>query len=292
MHAGLSSDDASPVLQSCGFADLGQSNEQAELAALTKRTHLRGCRLAVCLDRSRFNLSQVEAPAVADGERLQALTWKVKDLIDYPLDELVLDYVDIPPTKSAAEMVYTVASRRSDIQQIVDCTQGGEGILERIDIPALALQNISARLPFADEGVAFLNLARRDSQLILGRAEKLYLSRGVDVQSSELQEALRSSEHAPSNALFERLLLDVQRSLDYYDSFFADPPIQHLLVSAVDTAFDELIDHLSRNLAIAVRPLRLDDLVTVSDSLSIEAEFSGELMLAVGAALWQEDLAS
>ena len=222
-------------------------------------------------------------------ELLQALTWKVKDLIDFPLDELVMDYVDVPPTKSGSEMVYAVTSREASIQQIVDHTLAVEGLLERINIPAFALQNIVSCLPQTEQGIALLNLTQRDSLLTLSRGEKLYLSRGVDARSTDLRERQATLDGSLDFTLFDNLLLDIQRSLDYYDSFFADPPIRHLVVTAADHAYDDLIEYLDQNLTIEVRSLSLEELITPAEQLALEPEYIGELMLAVGAALCPMD---
>ena len=286
-YAGLASGDQLPLLRSCGFTAAEKKVALTQLQTLATHEHLKDCQLGVCLDSSRFNLSLVDAPTVGRDELLQALTWKIKDIIDFPLNELILDYVDVPPTKSAGEMVYAVTSHEAAIQKIVDQTSVREGALERIDIPALALQNILSRLPQAEEGVALLNLMQHDSLLTLGREEKLYLSRGVDIRSVHLRDMEIRVDRSRAMTLFDNLLLDVQRSLDYYDSFFVDPPIRHLLVPTADHAFDELIDYLDQNLSIDVDGFTLDELVVSEENLSIDPEYLGEVMLAVGTALWQ-----
>lgn len=290
--AELSADESSPVLQRCGFSAFRQSAAQGDLHELLRREQLTDARLAICLDRSRFNLSLLEAPAVEAAEIAQALSWKVKDLIDFPLDKLVLDYVDVPTTKSSGAMVYAVTSHEAGIREIVDEVNAGKGLLERIDIPALALQNLASRVSFADEGIALLNLTHRDSLLTLGRGEKLYLSRGVGAHSSNLRNVQMEAENLLATPAPDDLLLDIQRSLDYYDSFFVDPPIRHLIIPTVESLYDDLIDYLDQRLAINVRRLSLDEVMIPGDSLSIDTEFFGELTLAIGAALWRRDLVS
>ncbi len=289
-YAGLTVRGQQPVLQSCGFTSAPQHALLNQLDTVSQDQGFKNCQWGVCLDSSRFNLSLIETPSVGKDELLQALTWKVKDLIDFPLDELVMDYVDVPPTKSGSEMVYAVTSREASIQQIVDHTLAVEGLLERINIPAFALQNIVSCLPQTEQGIALLNLTQRDSLLTLSRGEKLYLSRGVDARSTDLRERQATLNGSLDFTLFDNLLLDIQRSLDYYDSFFADPPIRHLVVTAADHAYDDLIEYLDQNLTIEVRSLSLEELITPAEQLALEPEYIGELMLAVGAVLCPMDL--
>lgn len=290
VYARLNLESPRPLLTSCGYEPVAPEKGNAELEALTQLHSLRGCQLGVCLAEGSFQLSLLEAPAVKRSELHQALQWRVKDLIDFPLEELVLDYVDVPPTKSGSGLVYAVTAQAPAIQTIVDQTSSGVCTLERIDIPALALQNLAGRLPEAEAGIALLNLTRQDSLLTLGRGQKLYLSRGVDVHSTDLTGEGDALQDAPNLALYEQLLLDIQRSLDYYDSFFVDPPIRHLLISSQDRAYDGLIDYLSENLTIDVRGLYLDEILNPGEDLAIEVSYLGELMLAVGTALWQAEL--
>jgi MSHA biogenesis protein MshI len=262
-----------------------------DLQTLLKREQLHRHRLAICLDRSRFNLSLVEAPAVAPSEIPQALAWKVKDLIDYPLEQMVLDYVDVPATKSSTAMVYAVTSHEARIQELVREVDQVQGSLERIDIPALALQNLASRLALTDEGVALLNLTHRDSLLTLGRGEKLYLSRSVDALCSQLRTGALPAGQLQSSPLLDDLLLDIQRSLDYYDSYFVDPPIRHLIIPSMGDLYDELIDFLDQNLAVDVRRLDLEEVLVPGPELKLEGEYFGELTLAIGVAMWQQELA-
>lgn len=291
-HAELLIDKQEVCLQSCGYQPAEQANVLSLLSGLHKDETLSDCQLSICLESSRFNLSLIETPAVDQSELQQALIWKVKELIDYPLNELILDYVDVPVTRSGNEMVYTVTARESSIQEILDYIRPNTWKLERIDIPALALQNVLSRMPHSEEGIALLNLTRRDSLLTLGRGDKLYLSRSVDIHSTELTSLQIGQDGHIDSSLLDNLLLDIQRSLDYYDSFFVDPPIRRLLVSNPDHASDALIEYLGENLAIEVKGFTLEDIASTTEDLVIDQEHYGELVLAVGAALCPAGLVS
>lgn len=286
--AGLDFSGRLPALTDIGFAASAPGEESKKLTELVNSERFRGHQFSICLDPSRFSLSQVEAPAVSDEEKLQALSWKIKDLIDYPLKDLVLDYVDMPDIKSGAGMLFAVSARRQVIQAIVDQVGAGDGNLQRIDIPAFALQNIISRLPEAEEGVALLNLTQDASQLVVGRGKRLYLSRMIDSHSEDVRTEVPVPDFSPLLERFESLLLEIQRSLDYYDSYFTGPPIRHLLVSAGDNGFDELIAYLNQNLTAQVRRLMLENLVDDESRRLPGVEQYGEAMLALGAALWDE----
>ena len=81
-----------PALQSCHYIETDQPAEQLRQLGRYVRDHAlkrRSC--IVVLDESSYNLIQMDAPPVQDDELVAALRWSVKDLIDYPIDDAVID---------------------------------------------------------------------------------------------------------------------------------------------------------------------------------------------------------
>jgi MSHA biogenesis protein MshI len=89
-----------------------------------------------------------------------------------------------------------------------------------IDIPELSLRNLAARLPEAAAGLILLWLARSCAQLLVIKGDTLYVARG-----------LRYAGEGPD---VEAIALELQRSLDYFESYYEQAPIAHLLVAPFD----------------------------------------------------------
>ena len=51
--------------------------------------------------------------------------------------------------------------------------------ISALDIPELALRNLTALLPEDERGLAFLSLGRTQGMLILTRGQNLYLTRRI-----------------------------------------------------------------------------------------------------------------
>jgi MSHA biogenesis protein MshI len=92
--------------------------------------------------------------------------------------------------------------------------------------------------------------------------------------------------------LFERIALDVQRSLDNFDRMYSSIPLAHLLVAPIP-GVDGFLAHLRANLTISVVPLdvsRVLDLGAVPALLDPLRQF--QCLRAIGAALRDEPVAA
>jgi MSHA biogenesis protein MshI len=92
-----------------------------------------------------------------------------------------------------------------------------------------------------------------------------------------------------TNELFDRVVLEVQRSLDYYDSHFRQAPISTIALAPMPREVPGLVDYLKANLSANVITMDLAKL------MECEAELKPELqsvcLTVLGAALRQEERA-
>ena len=54
------------------------------------------------LDDADYQMQLVEAPSVPREEMRSAVRWKLKDLLDYPVDAATIDVADVPTDRSGA----------------------------------------------------------------------------------------------------------------------------------------------------------------------------------------------
>ena len=84
------SDRGHPVLQSCRFL-AGEENTPPPLSQYIDEQGLKGMTCNVVIPSSSYSLLLSEAPNVEDTELADAMRWKGKDLIDFPIEEAILD---------------------------------------------------------------------------------------------------------------------------------------------------------------------------------------------------------
>ena len=123
---------------------------------------LRGADVSI-MAPSSYSLLLVEAADVEPAELRAALRWRIKDLIDFHIDDTVIDVFDLPgdTPRGRARMMYVVATRAAAVRARVNTVEDSHLHLSAIDIPELALRNVAALLPEDVGGVALLHLCAR-----------------------------------------------------------------------------------------------------------------------------------
>lgn len=240
---------------------------------------LDGGRCTLLLPPGQYQLLQIDAPAVAAEDLRNAVRWQIKDMVDFPVEDAGIEC--LPPVAGArAGQIYAVAASHSVLQSWVRLFQEAKAPLHAIDVADLAQRNVSALFEDRNRGLAMLAFDDSGGRLSFTFRGELYFTRHIEVVTAEMANA---SDQPGS--LYERVLLDVQRTLDNVDRSYSGIPIARLLVAPPPGAA-KFVDYLRENLYQPVEMLdfaRFIDLVRVP-ALAHPAR-QGEAMLAIGAAL-------
>lgn len=268
-----------PRLERCVYEKQGAQDPFARiLARLSRRVPA-----VSVLDPTGYRLLLVEAPDVPADELRAAVRWRVKDLIDFHVDDAVIDVFEMPSHARGGpnRMMYAVTARAELVKQQIDLVEGAGLKLDVIDIPELSLRNVATLLEDGQRGTAFLYLGDRRATLLLVRQGVLYLARYVETGVSTLVEV---GELRPE--LVAGLALEIRRSLDYFESHYEQTAIHQLYTSGLDSA-DR--DQIANELGIAVHDVNLNAVLEMDEALSPELQ---RLCLpAIGAALRNDPVA-
>lgn len=259
--------------------------EAATLKHLAHERGLRRTRISTWLKPGDYRLSLASAPEVPREELHAAMRWRVQELIDFPAAEAVYDVFTPPPQEHAthARDVFVVAARNQVVNARVKSLREADMAPTIIDIPEMALRNLAALSPHAQRGVAILSLRAESGLIALVRGDELCLSRTLETGARQAADGLGAA-----NA-FDRIVLELQRSLDFYEAHFRFGPPAAVLVLPGAAGIPELLAHLRANLSLPVEELALAQLMDVACSLPAFAD--DEPLLTLGAALRVEDAA-
>ena len=275
------SGDGKPVLRASSFYRSvgGQGTSVQDVSAL----RIRQAPVSCVLEHGDYQMQLVETPNVPDAELRQAVAWRVKDLVDYSLDEAIVDLFHLPrhSTASARAIAYAVISRNETVEESVTAARAQVAHpVSIVDIPELCLRNISTMLPDEEHGAAFLHFTDTDGFLTITRAGRLHVVRHIPTGRKTFVENADDSFFVNERAA--GIALDVQRSLDYYESHYDYRPIQKLYLGP-GTGLDVLPKALNENLGLEIVQLELEDLFEIEGELA--AEDQGRCLIAAGAAL-------
>jgi len=108
---------AVPKLTACAFHSCAAAERSKALQDIVKQHHLTGATCVSVLEHGGYQLLQVEAPDVDPLELKAAIRWRIKDLIDFHVDDAVIDVFEMPANGPRARTMYAVAARRPDIDE-------------------------------------------------------------------------------------------------------------------------------------------------------------------------------
>jgi len=249
------------------------------LAKLVKDLNLAGKQVSYVLNPSDYGLHLVEAPGVEPEELRAAVRWKIKDLLDMKAEDAAIDVFQVPKDAyRGRDLVYVVAAQKSRIQAIIEMVNQAEMELAVIDIPELVMQNIVISYLDDGRGLAFMDLRRTGSTMNISRGGDLYLTRRINTQLG--QEAMRSPEW---DSLKDRLVLEIQRSLDYYESQSGKSQITEVVIAQRQTDTEELTRELDSLLPSKVSALDLSQ--HLEGDVTLTPELQQVALTAIGATL-------
>jgi len=269
-----------PRVTVCDFRPVSDAEDVGRVLLRLAMDHdLKHARCTLALEPGEYTVVATEAPAVPKEELRSAVRWRVKDLVDFPIDEATLDVFDAPGDSAGPRSIYVVAARNGAIRRIAElCTEAGIN-LDVIDIPELAQRNLASLCTEDQLGLALIVFEADHGLITITRKGELYMTRRIEIGTDALN---RGDEPA---RYFEQITLEVQRSLDYFDSHFRAAPIAHLAVAS-SAPVPGLIDFLTANLSLRVSELRVSE--RLSCDPSAVALLEERCVTTLGAALREE----
>jgi MSHA biogenesis protein MshI len=265
--------------------------DAATLARLVKEFKLNRYHCTTLLNSDEYQLHQLDAPSVPAAEMKNAIRWRVKDLIDYPLESATVDVFSIPADRNAPARspgVCAVTARNSVIEAYAASFNEADVPLEAIDIPDLAQRNIAALYEQGPRGVAMLAFYEHESILTFTGGGELYFSRRIDARVDQVV----ATDDAQRERTFERIALELQRSLDNFGRQFHHLPIATLLLAPLPRDCG-LRQYLATNIDVPVETIDLATVMTFPSAPELKhAERQSQCLATIGAALRGEHKAA
>ncbi|MBX3622902.1 MAG: agglutinin biogenesis protein MshI [Rhizobacter sp.] len=215
-------------------------------------------RCTTWVEPGAYQVVQVTAPRVEPAELRAALRWSVKDSLDFPVEQALIDVLPIPADgmpMGRDPLALVVAAKRDKLAERVQAFQHANVPLQVIDVLEAAQRNIAALFETPGRGLALLAFHDTGALLTFTRAGELYGLRHIDAHLAAL------ADPDQREAAFERIGLELQRSLDGFDRQFSQVPLDRLLIAGHPAA-QSLSNYLKDNLYL---PVDVADLASVLD---------------------------
>jgi len=257
----------------------GRQERATALRSAIRALGARRLPVVATLPHAAYSLVQLEAPELDQQELREAMRWRVKDLIDFPAEAAVIDVFGLPESRrpGAPALVYTVVAKSDEVDALVALLDEIGLELEAIDIAEMAIRNLSMHLDRPGRPRAYLQLRPGETIIEIADGPQVYLSRRV------LQEYDVNSDPELLQAQMENLALEVQRSLDYFESQYALGPADRLSVIVCDDALFDAFGKVAKSfLTVQAERFSFSGIAVAG---GVELAELGRGVTAVGAAM-------
>lgn len=239
-------------------------------------------RCTMLLHPPEYQLLMVDAPNVPREELKAAIRWRVKDLLDYHIDDATMDVLDIPVDTDApgrSHYMYAVAAKNDIVQEQIAHFERARIALQVIDIPETAQRNIAQLFETADRGVGMLTFDYAGGLFTLSFEGELYLARRLDLSWPQLAGAQEDRRQG----YFERIGVEIQRSLDHFERQYRNITLSEILLGPMPEDIG-LLGFLGSQLYLPLRQIDLADALEFSGA-QMGVDMQWQLLHVLGAAL-------
>ena len=236
----------------------------------------------------RVIISLIELPSVADldNSKEKAILLGIKDYLNYPLDDAMLDSFEIPVNRSSdnIKLAYSVAMQAKLSQNIGKLLAKSNIHLKYIDISELCIRNIVSLYPEIKEvGCLVLKIFDNNNSILLMKNKDVYICRNTTLDINQLDNFDPVVDNMPEKiAIANNLLSELQRSLDYANNMFRTVNFNTICVLPSGCNLEKTICWLKEQSGLPVYNLDLHKILGFSD---MPLKEQANWLLAIGAAL-------
>lgn len=227
--------------------------------------------LCLVMPENAYQWVQIEKPNLSQQEIITSLPWTIKELVSLEPADIIADYYDSSLKQGGLEKINVVVTSRTLFQPVLNIIHDGDAELETVTTAEMILCDMVAK----DDGAHMLVSQQ------FGSEPSLHIIRNGDLLLSRKLRGLMALAQQPLAQLKLGLLdafgLELQRSLDYFESQLKQPPIKSLQLAIPNLELHGIAQELSQFFPARVVPFE--------PALSLCQQQSAEMQFAIAAAL-------
>ncbi len=253
------------------------------LIEIRRQHSLDGYRCITALPPGQYRFIQQERPDLPEEELAEAMRWRVKDQLDFPVEEASIQILPVAETVTPGRprLIHVVAARLEAVRELVQRHQRARIALEAIDVVELAQRNLASLFEESERGLAMLSLGADGGLFTFSAAGSPIVMRPIELPLP----MLAAAEGERRYTLLDRLVLELQRSLDTIDRQYGHLPVTRLLLLPTP-GLDELHSYLVENLYVPVLRANLGEVMDLSALSGLDPDgLDRDDLMAIGLAL-------
>ena len=199
-------------------------------------------------------------------------------MISEPLDQVVVDAFALPEDayRGRSRMAYCAVLGKSHLAGWKALLKHAGLRLQSIDVTEMAFRNLGLQAGAEGLNLGLLRLRFSEGLICIQQGADLYMARRIE----------QGLDRAAAG--FAGVTLEIQRSLDYFESQLGKGYINRLLLLPMKRDGAAMLAALSSGLAVNLQALDLRELFVGQAAAELDEQQQAYCLTAVGAALRQE----
>jgi MSHA biogenesis protein MshI len=193
--------------------------------------------LVLVLAPEHYQLVQLDKPAVPASELTSALRWQLKELVAIPVDDMQIDFLDLPTSHQQQQArLQVVVSSKKLLQRMVGLLNKNHIRIDSIVPEEWVLKSL---VPVQNYPILFLShQPGQDASIMIVRSGQVCFSRRI----RGMQQLHQYSLEELKQGLLDNLGLEVQRSVDYFEGQLKQATVRHLVLALDSDAQGPIAD--------------------------------------------------
>lgn len=223
---------------------------------------LQNIRSVLVINNNKTESAQIELSELPVADIAASLSWQMKDLISIPPQDMICDYIEmnIQPLGQTPKAQVMATSRQYLETLIAPFHQSNAEILG-----ITTEQFVLARMQSTENTAQLLFIQHKQSDAILLILKNKQICfarkiRGTDTVTNMAPELILDGGS-------DVIAIEIQRSIDYYESQLKQPPIKNVLVAMDGNNESVVIEALNNSLPIKTIPLPI---MQIKDASSLD----------------------
>lgn len=236
-------------------------NDFTEIKKIVSSLNLKHYHCTSLLSLFDTHLFEIEKPPVTQEEMPTAVRWKVKEMVEIPLEDMIIDTFDIIPPSSItsaatrAPQIFATVVNKNIVNEYFKRYADTNIPLEVIDIDELAQRNIANLFEQEKKGLVLLSFTEEGGLLTVSYNKELYFYRRLDISLDQLLQ-LKDADYEKRYKVLDRITTELQRSLDKVERQYSFISLNKIYVSPLPEEVG-LENYLHSNLYISTETLNL-----------------------------------
>ncbi|MFC3123048.1 biogenesis protein MshI [Agaribacter flavus] len=196
---------------------------QKSLKEMVKQRGLQGACCYFALTAHWYKMHTIDRPDVADDEVFTAIKWPLHELSGQATN-LVYDYADLPANVGGQRKVLVVALARQEVEKLSHAIYKAELNLSAVSVEEFT---VTALMPIRKEAIISL-VQEHGEEVVLNIVKdgKIYFSRRL----KGYENIGTFSESELDMGIVDSLCVQIQRSMDYFESQLRQAPVQGIVI--------------------------------------------------------------